>query len=86
MEKEAGVEFRLLLSVLGGRKTPDPLFIEVFSYLCENKWFRTQEFRKLLIDYRLVQYPLILDERRRERQRYERRRKRLLKQKKKNQC
>jgi len=81
MKKEAGVEYRLLLSVSGGTKIPDPLFLEVFSYQCESPWFRTEEFRRLLIDYRLVQYPKMLEERRKEKKRRARKRKRLMRDK-----
>lgn len=60
MKKKAEVEYQLLLSVLGSKKFPDPDFLEVFSYKCDNEWFRTEEFRMLLIEYRLKKYPKLI--------------------------
>lgn len=68
MNQEAEVEYRLLLLANGGdKKILHPDFIEIFSYKCDNPWFRSIEFRRLLIEYRVKVWPRLMEDAARER-------------------
>ena len=59
LKRLAGVEYRLLLTVNNGSELIAPDLLEIFSYKSANPWFRTEEFRRLLIYYRTVGYPIL---------------------------
>lgn len=60
MKKKAEVEYGLLLSVIKDKFAPEPDFLEVFSYSSDSPWFKSHEFRMMLIEYRTEIYPKLL--------------------------
>lgn len=52
MRYHAPVEFALIIDASGANGAPSADTIEKLSYISDNKFFRTIQFRRALMDYR----------------------------------
>lgn len=52
MRYRAPIEFALIVDSCGTKDAPSADIIEKLAYISENKFFRTIQFRRALIDYR----------------------------------
>lgn len=52
MRYRAPIEFALIVDSCGAKDAPSADIIEKLAYISDNKFFRTIQFRRALIDYR----------------------------------
>lgn len=52
MRYHAPIEFALIVDSCGAKEAPSADIIEKLTYLSDNKFFRTMQFRRALMDYR----------------------------------